>query len=506
MASQNKPKMFTVRTRPEDGSTIILYIHDSGRQELTIKVTDEVLEHVKEDHNEHVFEHSSHELVLAFYDPKTKRLTTYPTTLIPRSKYFGLDKYISLQAISFEDARPIFDGEEDEEDGGRFHLNQFPSGFSSDPFDGFGLIYPLRFIVEAIEEFPDVQEIRMCRDKEISKKDGIFRLPRSVYEPVRKAVNRMHNAAVNFANVEKRTFLRTQFVEPFDPENTKSTFRRSKAELQSVLYDAASKPGRKSATRSSNESAAVRAVKSSIKGLLSDDREELLELNREIELVTLEDVIAKFEAKLANESLKEGSWQKFLSNNPFILKLAFGLPAIVFREQMPVGGLDLDNKGGKLADFVMKSGELGNLAIVEIKTPKAKLLGKTEYRGGIHAPSAGISGAVTQVMDQRYLLQENLNSLLKNTKTETAYSYAIGCIVIIGKTPTAEAQRKSFELYRTNLRDVTVITFDELLAKLKALHAFLVEPPVEEVEEWDVADEDEFDIDEDEDLEDDEED
>lgn len=141
-----------------------------------------------------------------------------------------------------------------------------------------------------------------------------------------------------------------------------------------------------------------------------------------------------------------------------------------------------------------------------IRTPKAKLLGKTEYRGGIHAPSAGISGAVTQVMDQRYLLQENLNSLLKNTKTETAYSYAIGCIVIIGKTPTAEAQRKSFELYRTNLRDVTVITFDELLAKLKALHAFLVEPPVEEVEEWDVADEDEFDIDEDEDLEDDEED
>jgi hypothetical protein len=39
--------------------------------------------------------------------------------------------------------------------------------------------------------------------------------------------------------------------------------------------------------------------------------------------------------------------------------------------------------------------------------------------------------------------------------------------------PSDEDQQKSFELYRGNSKDVEIVTFDELLNKLKELSTFL---------------------------------
>ena len=39
--------------------------------------------------------------------------------------------------------------------------------------------------------------------------------------------------------------------------------------------------------------------------------------------------------------------------------------------------------------------------------------------------------------------------------------------------PSDEDQQKSFELYRRNSKDVEIVTFDELLSKLKELSTFL---------------------------------
>lgn len=56
-------------------------------------------------------------------------------------------------------------------------------------------------------------------------------------------------------------------------------------------------------------------------------------------------------------------------------------------------------------------------------------------------------------------------------------SYAIHCILIAGTLPEDEDQKKSFEIYRRNSRNVLIITFDELLLKLTQLHDFLSAPP-----------------------------
>jgi hypothetical protein len=53
----------------------------------------------------------------------------------------------------------------------------------------------------------------------------------------------------------------------------------------------------------------------------------------------------------------------------------------------------------------------------------------------------------------------------------------VQCIVIAGREPATDDKKRSLELYRNNLRDVVVITFDELLRSLQNLHEFLVKTP-----------------------------
>ena len=52
-------------------------------------------------------------------------------------------------------------------------------------------------------------------------------------------------------------------------------------------------------------------------------------------------------------------------------------------------------------------------------------------------------------------------------------AYAVRCLVLIGTAPTETDQLKSLELFRNNLHDVLVVTFDELLEKLRNLREFL---------------------------------
>lgn len=62
-----------------------------------------------------------------------------------------------------------------------------------------------------------------------------------------------------------------------------------------------------------------------------------------------------------------------------------------------------------------------------------------------------------------------------NSKIHEIESYAVHCCLIIGKTPEGDDQKKSFELFRRNSKAVEIVTFDELLEKLRQLSALLRE-------------------------------
>jgi hypothetical protein len=271
----------------------------------------------------------------------------------------------------------------------------------------------------------------MCNDAVISLKAGVVRFPKRHFDHVRRSINRAHSAALDFADRDKVAYLRGALLPPLLPvDQIAGDYRPVMSELKDSISNALLSPG-KPKLKVANETAAVRAVRRAATEIAKESPAELYKLTRTIELVTFEDLITKFAAKL-DKNFPEEHWQKFLLGNPFIPRSAFALPIAVFGDQVSVGGTGFAG-GGKIADFVVRTGLMGNVSIIEIKKPTTQLVGKTPYRGKVHAPSTELAGAVNQVLDQRFRLQQEINQKKINDEILDVYAYAVDCLVIIGK-------------------------------------------------------------------------
>lgn len=231
-----------------------------------------------------------------------------------------------------------------------------------------------------------------------------------------------------------------------------------------------------------NEQEAVLGVLSrNTKAIAEAKPEKLAKLQSDIELVTLQILIERYE-KMIGKNLKEDCWQAFFHENPFVLNLAFGYPVIKVQDQASVGGRKLSGSGEKITDFLVRNSLTNNTAIIEIKTPQAELLNKVPFRNGVYTPSAELSGSINQALDQKYQFQSQIAQIKINSRIYDIESYSIHCCLIIGTTPSGDDRQKSFELFRRNSKDVEIFTFDELLEKLKQLWNFLATEETEPAE------------------------
>ncbi|QLL08643.1 Shedu immune nuclease family protein [Mycobacterium vicinigordonae] len=167
-----------------------------------------------------------------------------------------------------------------------------------------------------------------------------------------------------------------------------------------------------------------------------------------------------------NDSTEE-NWQKYFSDRPWILSLLCPEPIIIMKSKMYVGGTNASGSGGKTVDYGFINKNTNNTALMEIKTPVAKLLAK-EYRG-IYPPSWDLAGAVTQVQNYKYHVLKNLPALKEDYGVFDAVN--IPTYVITGNTAelTSDTFKRSFELYRKNLSGTIVLTFDEVFQRLRLL-------------------------------------
>lgn len=202
----------------------------------------------------------------------------------------------------------------------------------------------------------------------------------------------------------------------------------------------------------------------------------LYELAAKIERVTLQEMIAKYEEMLTKR-LNETKWQRFFEANTFILSLVFTVPTVFVQETPYVHGKRIDGKGGRFSDFLMRGQGTGNVALLEIKSPETVLL--TVYRAEQPCPSTELVGSITQVLGQRRRLTTGWHNLKgeDDGTLSKAELYSPQAVVLIGKTPTAKADREAFEAFRNAMKDVAVITFDELLLRLQYLNEALAAQP-----------------------------
>jgi hypothetical protein len=200
--------------------------------------------------------------------------------------------------------------------------------------------------------------------------------------------------------------------------------------------------------------------------------ETLGSLNVAVGLETLKRALTLWESNAGNN--QEEFWQHALTEHSFVLEQVFSWPTTVVKGKAYVGGKSVLGIGGNVVDFLVKNYFTANAALVEIKTPTTRLLGKA-YRGDVLNVSDELTGAVLQVLNYRFNLQRDFYSL-QHGVTGGFETFAPRCIVIIGSTSEIagdELKTRSLELFRGLSNQVAVITFDELFEKTTRLVTIL---------------------------------
>jgi hypothetical protein len=165
----------------------------------------------------------------------------------------------------------------------------------------------------------------------------------------------------------------------------------------------------------------------------------------------------------------EEFWQHMFSENTFLLSQLFSYPVIILKGKAYVGGKGIENTGGNIVDYLMANEFTRNALLIEIKTPMTPLLGSL-YRDNIYNISSDLSGAVQQLSNYRHELIQNYHTLEKSS-SQRFFAFNPPSLVIAGNIQDIDKNEgvKSLELYRNELRNIKVITFDELFNKLRIL-------------------------------------
>ncbi|MPZ66946.1 MAG: DUF4263 domain-containing protein [Pseudonocardiaceae bacterium] len=209
-------------------------------------------------------------------------------------------------------------------------------------------------------------------------------------------------------------------------------------------------------------------------------RKEVVEHFRQ--LLTEPDFFDAERDNVPNRS-KEAVWQGFLERNPWILGI--GLTGQLLTSwsnaklEQTVAGFSVSGPGKRTDALLRTSGSIRSLVFAEIKHHITDLLCDEPYRTGCWAPSEELAGGVAQVQQTVHLASREIGEALRDMDPdgsltgEATYLLRPRSFLILGNLDQLRGTSggvhpgrfSSFELYRRNLYEPEVLTFDELLAR-----------------------------------------
>lgn len=392
-----------------------------------------------------------------------KLLTIYPINTLEGQIGYGKPKYEQIKRLEVElDSIP-------EDIVGA--LENLPAGFVKDPAYGLGLLKAANFFVELIEENSSCEAIRFGLSQGVDIQGDTFQISLEAFGALWQELTRVAS------------------------RGQRATRRIKQAVTQDALKDALGlQPGRYSGGRHPHARLVEQAAaginhltaaetESLVDSLTSGDtlgsvsRVRLKKLRQDVELVNLDYLITNF-ADMLGQRLGEERWQQFFEENAFALHQVFGAPLVRVHSEAAVGGTSFDGSSGKIADYLVRHSLTNNIALVEIKRPDTKLLASRPYRSGVFPASTELSGALTQVLDQRYHVMQEFLTLKGNARQWELESHSVACFVVAGRLPAADEieQQKSLSMIRENSKNVVIITYDEVLERMRQLREFLGGP------------------------------
>ena len=193
--------------------------------------------------------------------------------------------------------------------------------------------------------------------------------------------------------------------------------------------------------------------------------------------------LAEFAQQVDAGLWKEAQWHHFFKNAEWVF--GYGLDYRImglFDTEMAVGGGGLANKNKPTVDYLMTFKDY--TVLVEIKTPSTRLFKQTRgthSRAGTWELSPELTGAVSQILHQKAewtataaASRETLNHA--GDKSLEARTRDAKSILVIGNSKEfgssgnlrdTQLKRDTFELFRRNLRNIDVVTFDELFERAR---------------------------------------
>jgi hypothetical protein len=206
-------------------------------------------------------------------------------------------------------------------------------------------------------------------------------------------------------------------------------------------------------------------------------RRDVVERFREL----LTDADAFQEAQRRDGGGPERVWQDFLEANPWILGISLAAQLLTSwdptRLEQLVAGPSITGPGKRVDALLETSGRIRALVFAEIKHHRTNLLA-SEYRSGCWTPSGELTGAVVQAQQTVDIAVRAIGAQLSERDEEGAETGDAVQVVrprsfviagqldqLRGATGVHTAKYRSFELYRRNLYEPEIVTFDELLAR-----------------------------------------
>ncbi|MCP1175872.1 Shedu immune nuclease family protein [Ralstonia chuxiongensis] len=383
-------------------------------------------------------------------------------------------KYPGLELISVAELRTGPYEKPSNRDDVEALLDRLPEWLERNPLNGLGFSSQDRFIATAIGSLATRVFVAIGGgNADPTYHDGVYMLSEQHIKRLVKSMRAISSRYQRQARVDRMLLAHNELLSAVEPGRFPHKMKRASPEAVFEMV----KVGRvRTAIPKSAQRGMVNMLADNAPAIAREAPETLYELAAKIETATLQEMIAKFKEKLG-QNHGETKWQSFFEANTFILSMAFAVPTVFVQETPYVHGKRVSGQGGRHSDFLMRGQGTGNVALIEIKAPGTRLL--TPYRPDQPGPSTELTGAITQVLGQRRRLTTGWGNLkIEDDGTlEGAEVYSPQAVVLVGTLPTSKSEREAFDGYRHVLKDVTVLTFDELLGRLEYLHEALMAPP-----------------------------
>lgn len=185
------------------------------------------------------------------------------------------------------------------------------------------------------------------------------------------------------------------------------------------------------------------------------------------------DALKSYDDLLEDSAADETTWQRFFRENDWIF--GYGLRYCflkILQREAHVSSSDLSGRDTVISDFLLS--DLKFTKLVEIKRPDTPLFESSKNRSRSWRLSSDLTEAVSQILAQKahWEIESQKSNFTKDGSLVKEETVDADCILIIGNHNNVtgtdqeiQTKRRTLELYRRNLRNLEIITYDELHAR-----------------------------------------